>query len=301
MNTFHRFYIMTVCILLSGAGAAFAQSTLFISKNTLGESQKFHGQISSVTEYRGTSADNLRKYSSVEFSDGKIVSEKQFDENGTEKTVIGRKFLENGSISEITGLDSSKNIKWRYAYIYNEKGLLASETSYSGESQVEWKAEYSYNEKSKVSECKSYSADGQLSFVEKYAYTEDGRIKDYSSFYADNRLFKRIEYIYNADATLAQEKKYDGSGFYESVNYSYSNGNANLIRILGADGTLKTEETRSFSGGNLIHSVLKNAEGKTTAEKEFFYDWNGNLAVEKNSSGIIFRIFQYSKPVPKEN
>ena len=136
-----------------------------------------------------------------------------------------------------------------------------------------------------------------MNFTEKYIYTEDGRIKDYSSFYADGKLFKRVEYLYNADSTLAQQKNYDAGGFYESVNYSYSNGKASSIRTLGADGSLKTEETRTFSAGNMIHSVLKNAEGKIVSEKEFFYDWNGNVAMEKNASGITLRIFQYNSPV----
>ena len=199
--------------------------------------------------------------------------------------------------SEVTGLDSSKNVKWRYSYGYGEKGLLASETSYSGSGEIEWRAEYFYNEKSRLSECKTYSAAGALNFTEKYIYTEDGRIKDYSSFYADGKLFKRVEYIYNADSTLAQEKNYDASGFYESVNYSYSNGKASAVRTLGADGSLKTEETRTFSAGNMIRSVLKNAEGKTVSEKEFFYDWKGNIALEKNPSGIIMRNFLYNAPV----
>ena len=138
---------------------------------------------------------------------------------------------------------------------------------------------------------------GALNFTEKYIYTEDGRIKDYSSFYADGKLFKRVEYLYNADSTLAQQKNYDAGGFYESVNYSYSNGKASSIRTLGADGSLKTEETRTFSAGNMIHSVLKNAEGKIVSEKEFFYDWNGNAALEKYASGITLRIFQYNSPV----
>lgn len=137
---------------------------------------------------------------------------------------------------------------------------------------------------------------GALNFTEKYIYTEDGRIKDYSSFYADGKLFKRVEYFYNSDSSLAQEKNYDASGFYESVNYSYSKGKAVSVRTLGADGSLKTEETRTFSADNLIRSVLKNAEGKVVSEKEFFYDWNGNIALEKNSSGIILRNFQYGAP-----
>ena len=228
---------------------------------------------------------------------GRIFRERQFGEDGSEKTVVERKFLDDGKISEITGLDSSKNVKWRYSYGYGEKGLLSSETSYSGNGEVEWRAEYSYNAKSKVSECKTYSAAGVLNFTEKYIYTEDGRIKDYSSFYVDGKLFKRVEYLYNADSTLAQEKNYDAGGFYESVNYSYSNGKASSIRTLGADGSLKTEETRTFSSGNMIHSVLKNAEGKTVSEKEFFYDWNGNAVMEKNASGITLRNFSYNAPV----
>lgn len=121
----------------------------------------------------------------------------------SEKTSVERKFLDDGRISEISGIDSSKNVKWRYSYGYSEKGLLATETSYSGSGEVEWRAEYSYNAKSKVSECKTYSAVGALNFTEKYIYTEDGRIKDFSSFYADGKLFKRVEYLYNADSTLA--------------------------------------------------------------------------------------------------
>ena len=277
-----------------GAAEIFAQNTLPDSKNSLAESQKFKGSPVSVTEYRGASPDSLKKYSVIEFADGRIFRERQFGEDGAEKTFVERKFLDDGKISEITGLDSSKNVKWRYSYGYDEKGLLASETSYSGNGEVEWRAEYSYNAKSKVSECKTYSAAGVLNFTEKYIYTEDGRIKDYSSFYADGKLFKRIEYLYNADSTLAQQKNYDAGGFYESVNYSYSNGKASSIKTLGADGNLKTEETRTFSAGNMIHSVLKNAEGKTVSEKEFFYDWNGNVAMEKNASVITLRIFQYS-------
>ena len=272
-----------------GAAQFFSQSTVSVSKNALVESSKFNGSPVVVTEFRGNSPDSLKKFSVLEFADGRILREKQFGDDGSEKTSVERKFLNDGRISEISGIDSSKNVKWRYSYGYSEKGLLATETSCSGSGEVEWRAEYSYNAKSKVSECKTYSAAGALNFTEKYIYTEDGRIKDYSSFYADGKLFKRVEYFYNADSSLAQEKNYDASGFYESVNYSYSKGKAVSVRTLGADGSLKTEETRTFSADNLIRSVLKNAEGKVVSEKEFFYDWNGNIALEKNSSGKIGR------------
>ena len=297
MKSSRLFCLIFVSVLFFVGAEVFAQSAVQTSKNSLSESPKFKGQPFSVSEYRGTSPDTLKKYSVLEFADGRISKERQFGDDGSEKTVVERKFLDDGKISEITGLDSSKNVKWRYSYGYGEKWLLASETSYSGSGEIEWRAEYFYNEKSRLSECKTYSAAGALNFTEKYIYTEDGRIKDYSSFYADGKLFKRVEYLYNADSTLAQEKNYDASGFYESVNYSYSNGKASAVRTLGADGSLKTEETRTFSAGNMIRSVLKNAEGKTVSEKEFFYDWNGNIALEKNPSGIIVRVFQYNAPV----
>lgn len=290
------FYFTVASVFIAGAAKVFSQSTVSVSKNALVESSKFNGSPVVVTEFRGNSPDSLKKFSVLEFADGRILREKQFGDDGSEKTSVERKFLDDGRISEISGIDSSKNVKWRYSYGYSEKGLLATETSYSGSGEVEWRAEYSYNAKSKVSECKTYSAAGALNFTEKYIYTEDGRIKDYSSFYADGKLFKRVEYFYNADSSLAQEKNYDASGFYESVNYSYSKGKAVSVRTLGADGSLKTEETRTFSADNLIRSVLKNAEGKVVSEKEFFYDWNGNIALEKNSSGIILRNFQYGAP-----
>lgn len=297
MKSSRLFCLAFASVLFWGGTEVFSQNSVSLVKNTLSEPPKFKGSPVSVTEYRGASPDSLKKYSLIEFADGRIFRERQFGEDGAEKTFVERKFLDDGKISEITGLDSSKNVKWRYSYGYDEKGLLASETSYSGNGEVEWRAEYSYNAKSKVSECKTYSVAGALNFTEKYIYTEDGRIKDYSSFYADGKLFKRVEYLYNADSTLAQQKNYDAGGFYESVNYSYSNGKASSIRTLGADGSLKTEETRNFSAGNMIHSVLKNAEGKIVSEKEFFYDWNGNVAMEKNASGITLRIFQYNSPV----
>lgn len=297
MKSSRLFCVGAAFCLVFGAAQVFSQSTVSVSKNTLVESSKFNGSPVVVTEFRGNSPDSLKKFSVLEFADGRILREKQFGDDGSEKTSVERKFLDDGRISEISGIDSSKNVKWRYSYGYDEKGLLASETSYSGNGEVEWRAEYSYNAKSKVSECKTYSAAGVLNFTEKYIYTEDGRIKDYSSFYADGKLFKRVEYLYNADSTLAQQKNYDAGGFYESVNYSYSNGKAVSVRTLGADGSLKTEETRTFSSGNMIHSVLKNAEGKTVSEKEFFYDWNGNVAMEKNASGITLRNFQYSAPL----
>ena len=293
-----RFFCLTFASFILFVGAeVFSQNTVSVSKNTLAASPKFKGSPFSVSEYRGASPDSLKKYSVLEFADGRILKERQFNDDGSEKTVVERKFLADGKISEITGLDSSKNVKWRYSYGYGEKGLLASETSYSGSGEIEWRAEYFYNEKSRISECKTYSAAGALNFTEKYIYTEDGRIKDYSSFYADGKLFKRVEYLYNADSTLAQEKNYDASGFYESVNYLYSNGKAVSVRTLGADGSLKTEETRTFSAGNMIRSLLKNAEGKNVSEKEFFYDWKGNIVLEKNPSGIIMRNFVYSAPV----
>lgn len=297
MKSSRLFCLIFVSVLFFGGAEVFPQNTVSVSKNTLATSPKFSGSPVSVTEYRGASPDSLKKYSVLEFADGRISKERQFGDDGSEKTIVERKFLDDGKISEITGLDSSKNVKWRYSYGYGEKGLLASETSYSGSGEIEWRAEYSYNEKSRLSECKTYSVAGALNFTEKYIYTEDGRIKDYSSFYADGKLFKRVEYIYNADSTLAQEKNYDASGFYESVNYSYSNGKASAVRTLGADGSLKTEETRTFSAGNMIRSVLKNAEGRTVSEKEFFYDWKGNCAMEKNPSGIIMRNFVYNVPV----
>ena len=296
MKSSRLFCVGAAFCLVFGTAEIFAQSALPDSKNNLAASPMFKGSPVSVTEYRGASPDSLKKYSVLEFADGRILKERQFSDDGSEKTVVERKFLDDGKISEITGLDSSKNVKWRYSYGYDEKGLLLSETSYSGSGEVEWRAEYSYNAKSKVSERKTYSASGVLNFTEKYIYTEDGRIKDYSSFYADGKLFKRVEYLYNADSTLAQQKNYDAGGFYESVNYSYSNGKAVSVRTLGADGSLKTEETRTFSAGNMIHSVLKNAEGKTVSEKEFFYDWNGNAVMEKNASGITLRNFQYNAP-----
>lgn len=297
MKSSRLFCLTFVSVLFFGGAEVFPQSTVQALKNSLTESPKFKGSPFSVTEYRGTAPDSLKKYSVLEFADGRISKETQFNDDGSEKTAVERKFLEDGKISEVTGLDSSKNVKWRYSYGYGEKGLLASETSYSGSGEVEWRAEYFYNEKSRLSECKTYTPAGALNFTEKYIYTEDGRIKDYSSFYADGKLFKRVEYIYNADSTLAQEKNYDASGFYESVNYSYSNGKAASIKTLGADGSLKTEETRTFSAGNMIRSVLKNAEGKIVSEKEFFYDWNGNIVLEKNPSGIIMRNFLYNAPV----
>lgn len=301
MKSSRLFCFAFASVLFWGGAEAFSQNAVSPVKNTLTASPKFKGSPVCVTEYRGTSPDNLKKYSVLEFADGRIFKERQFSDDGSEKTVVERKFLDDGKISEITGLDSSKNVKWRYSYGYDEKGLLSSETSYSGSGEIEWRAEYSYNAKSKISECKTYSAAGVLNFTEKYIYTEDGRIKDYSSFYADGKLFKRVEYLYNADSTLAQQKNYDAGGFYESVNYSYSNGKASSIKTFGADGSLKTEETRTFSAGNMIHSVLKNADGKIVSEKEFFYDWNGNAVMEKNASGITLRIFQYNAPISSQS
>lgn len=301
MKSSRLFCLAFASVVFFGGAEVFSQNSVSPLKNSLSEPPKFKGSPVFVTEYRGASPDSLKKYSVIEFSDGRIFRERQFGEDGAEKTFVERKFLDDGKISEITGLDSSKNVKWRYAYGYDEKGLLSSETSYSGSGEVEWRAEYSYNAKSKVSECKTYSAAGVLNFTEKYIYTDDGRIKDYSSFYADGKLFKRVEYLYNADSTLAQQKNYDAGGFYESVNYSYSNGKVVSVRTLGADGSLKTEETRTFSSGNMIHSVLKNAEEKIVSEKEFFYDWNGNVAMEKNPSGITLRIFQYNAPLSSQS
>lgn len=301
MKSSRLFCVGAAFCLVFGTAGIFAQSALPDSKNSLTASPMFKGSPVCVTEYRGVSPDSLKKYSVLEFADGRILKERQFSDDGSEKTVVERKFLEDGKISEITGLDSSKNVKWRYSYGYDEKGLLSSETSYSGSGEVEWRAEYLYNAKSKVSKCRTYSAAGVLNFTEKYIYTDDGRIKDYSSFYTDGKLFKRVEYLYNADSSLAQEKNYDVGGFYESVNYSYSNGKAVSVRTLGADGSFKTEETRTFSAGNMIHSVLKNAEGKIVSEKEFFYDWNGNAVMEKNASGITLRNFQYNVPLSSQN
>ena len=100
------------------------------------ESSKFNGSPVWVTEFRGNSPDSLKKFSVLEFADGRILMEKQFGDDGSEKTYVERKFLDDGRISEISGIDSSKNVKWCYSYGYSENGLLATETSYSGSGEV---------------------------------------------------------------------------------------------------------------------------------------------------------------------
>ena len=103
-----RFFCLTFAsFFIFGGAEVFSQSTVSVSKNTLATSPKFSGSPFCVTEYRGASPDSLKKYSVLEFADGRISKETQFNDDGSEKTVVGRKFLDDGKISEVTGLSTT--------------------------------------------------------------------------------------------------------------------------------------------------------------------------------------------------
>ena len=62
-----------------GAAQFFSQSTVSVSKNALVESSKFNGSPVVVTEFRGNSPDSLKKFSVLEFADGRIWSDSWYD------------------------------------------------------------------------------------------------------------------------------------------------------------------------------------------------------------------------------
>ena len=111
MKSSHLFYFTVASVFIAGAAKVFSQSTVSVSKNALVESSKFNGSPVVVTEFRGNSPDSLKKFSVLEFEDRRILMEKQFGDDGSEKTSVERKFLDDGRISEISGIDSSKNVK----------------------------------------------------------------------------------------------------------------------------------------------------------------------------------------------
>jgi len=77
-----RFFCLTFAsFFIFGGAEVFAQSAVQTSKNSLSESPKFKGQPFSVFEYRGASPDTLKKYSVLEFADGRISKERQFNGN----------------------------------------------------------------------------------------------------------------------------------------------------------------------------------------------------------------------------
>ena len=107
MKSSRLFYFTVASVFIAGAAKVFSQSTVSVSKNVLVESSKFNGSPVVVTEFRGNSLDSLKKFSVLEFAGGRILREKQFGDDSSEKTSVERKFLDDGRISEISGLGLS--------------------------------------------------------------------------------------------------------------------------------------------------------------------------------------------------
>ena len=99
MKSSRLFYFTVASVFIAGAAKVFSQSTVSVSKNALVESSKFNSSPVVVTEFRGNSPDSLKKFSVLEFAGGRILREKQFGDDGSEKTKM--RYLVNTKILQV--------------------------------------------------------------------------------------------------------------------------------------------------------------------------------------------------------
>ncbi len=303
----HVFLFFLKSFLIFGASFTFAQPTSFSSLSTdVGSFSSVSitvpkGNPSEMTEYRGTSLDTLKKYCTVSYEKGRVVSEKNFNPDGTEKSAIAYTYSESGKVMRITGTDSSGNEKWSYSYSYNQDGNLSEEISFDADKNIEWKAVYEYTEKKEVSEKRTISKDDKITLIEQFAYTVSGKIAEYTAKYSDNKLLKRVEYSYGEGDRLEKELCYDGNGLYEEVTFVYEGDNITQIKRSGANETTKDTECYMYLGSKCVRSCSMSAEGEISLEKKFLYDWQENLVFEQNGQDIVFREYSYASESDKGN
>ena len=73
----------------------------------------------------------------------------------SEKTSVERKFLDDGRISEISGIGSSKNVKWRYSCGYRSRSTAGSGLAFQSRRQ-------SQSSTAEKSRCKTRRTEGEM-------------------------------------------------------------------------------------------------------------------------------------------
>lgn len=104
MKSSRLFYFTVASVFIAGAAKVFSQSTVSVSKNALVESSKFNGSPVVVTEFRGNSPDSLKKFSVLEFADGRILRENSLETTVLKKLLLKENFWTMEEFLKFQGL-----------------------------------------------------------------------------------------------------------------------------------------------------------------------------------------------------
>lgn len=268
----------------------------------IGTVPSFNGNPLQVTEYAETDTSLSVLLSKMFFSEGKITQKDQFAPDGALQNSIEYVYSPENILIEIKGVSPQvdaqnvgKQLKWKYTYTYNDQGQVVSETSWNAQEQQEWTKSSLYSPQGLLVTQRTVKADGTVTSQINYSYNTDGTKASEETLYGDGKLLKRVVFEYNQDGTVAKELHYDSAGLYETIAYTYADGQIVSMGRYSSEGNLKELQHRFYENGNLIKTETHNSEGVCVAQEEFGWDDRGNMLYSKTGGSITRWEFIYGE------
>lgn len=268
----------------------------------IGTVPSFNGNPLQVTEYAETETSLSVLLSKMFFSEGKITQKDQFAPDGALQNSIEYVYSPENLLIEIKGVSPQvdtqnvgKQLKWKYTYTYNDQGQVVSETSWNAQEQQEWTKSSLYSPQGLLVTQRTVKADGTVTSQINYSYNTDGTKASEETLYGDGKLLKRVVFEYNQDGTVAKELHYDSAGLYETIAYTYADGQIVSMGRYSSEGNLKELQHRFYENGNLIKTETHNSEGVCVAQEEFGWDDRGNRLYSKTGGSITRWEFIYGE------
>ena len=268
----------------------------------IGTVPSFNGNPIQVTEYAETETSQSVLLSKMFFSEGKITQKDQFAPDGSLQNGIEYVYSPENLVIEIKGVSPQvdtqnvgEQLKWKYTYTYNDQGQVVSETSWNAQEQQEWTKSSLYSPQGLLVTQRTVKADGTVTSQINYSYNTDGTKASEETLYGDGKLLKRVVFEYNQDGTVAKELHYDSAGLYETIAYTYADGQIVSMGRYSSEGNLKELQHRFYENGNLIKTETHNSEGVCIAQEEFGWDDRGNMLYSKTGGSITRWEFIYGE------
>lgn len=239
------------------------------------------GNFMYITDYK-YNKDNSLKWSSLEFTGNKIVTEITYDKLGNLLTST------NKYISYPTSTSIDNSIKERVeiqSYEYDSMGNIINSTDIHGTESF-----YTYDLNQNLLEVRDIKNNST-----KYAYDLSGNLIE-----LENAIDAKTTYVYDALNRLTQEK--NGMGYYKTYQYD-SLGQLILVQDeKGAQTTYQYDKVgnvvfESFENRTILTSYNFNKQPvkiqyyDDTVEK-YEYDLKGNLVKKTNKDGTIV-VYEY--------
>ncbi len=247
----------------------------------------FSGAVLSVSEYRGTSLDNLVLKSTITYKNSYPVLEKQYDSGNSLKSETSYVYRDAGVLSEIIGSDNSGNEIWKYSYNYDDRGRFIEEVSYGSNGSKEWQKVVTYGAHGYPIKEVTFGSDGTINMQETTAYNDNWQVSEHKTLYPDGKLLKRTVYTYNDDGRMVIENHYDITGLYERIQYTYTDdGRLKTATTVGSDGKVKSSTVRFYNAsGKISEEDIFNADSSLRSKTEYAYDTHQNWIRKKDSDG----------------